>query len=597
MMRLIGRGKPRFLYPGQEIRPTRAVASNPDLLIEGQVKRSVETARTRILVTACMFAVAFTLVGGRLLEVMVLKAEDHSARARPMAISARTDPMSRADIVDRNGVILATNLPTMNLYADAARIADPEDAADKVRVVLPHLKRAEVLEKLSSGKRFVYIDRNLTPRQQQAINAEGVPGLYFERSERRAYMQGPLVSHVIGTTDPDNNGIAGIEASFDQRLKTEPTPVRLSIDIRVQHAVRSSLIAAMEHFKAKAASGIILDANTSEVLAMVSLPDFSPEDFGRTDADTRFNRATLGVYEMGSTFKLFNTALALDSGQIRLTDTYDTTKPLKISRFTIRDSHPEKYWMSVSEILVRSSNIGSARMAMILGADKQRKMLDELGLLSRSTLELPETAEPLYPSQWRDVSTMTISYGHGIAVTAANMAQAVGAVVNGGILREATLLAGTVREGKQVFTPETSDLMRKLMRMVVTDGTARKANVEGYLVGGKTGTAEKVSASGGYAANKLRTTFAAAFPMDDPKYVVLVVLDEPQGLKSTYGFATAGWNAAPTGGEIIKAVAPLLGVLPRSAPVAEAYAANVPGMPSARAQQLLAAAGGSNAPR
>lgn len=592
MMRLIGRGKPRFLYPGQEIRPTRAVASNPDLLIEGQVKRAIETGRTRMLVTACMFAVAFTTVAVRLVDIMVLKSQDRTVATKQVAQTARAGSMGRGDIVDRNGVILATNLPTMNLYADSARMVDAGEAADKIQMVLPHLTRADVYAKLTSGKRFIYIDRNLTPRQQAAINAEGVPGLYFERSERRAYMQGPLVAHVIGTTDPDNNGIAGIESSFDERLKTDPSPLRLTLDIRVQYAVRAELLAAIDHFKAKAATGIVLDAKTAEVIAMVSLPDYDPEDFGRTDADTRFNRATLGVYEMGSTFKLFNTAVALDSGQIHLTDTYDTTKPLKISRFTISDSHPEKHWLTVSEILVKSSNIGSARMAMIMGADRQRKMLDSLGLLTRTSLEVPELADPLFPAQWRDVSTMTISFGHGIAVTPVHLVQAVAAIVNGGVLRQATLIAGTERDGTQVIKPETSAWMRKLMRMVVTDGTARKAEVEGYMVGGKTGTAEKVSSSGGYAQNKLRNVFASAFPMDDPRYVVLVVLDEPQPLKSTYGFATSGWNAAPTGGAVIDAIAPLLGVEPRPADVIEAFAANVPGMPSKRAAQMLAAAGG-----
>lgn len=551
-----------FVYPGEELRPApRSGRPAPNLALDGAAKRSLETGRTRMLVTAGVFALAFLSISARLVDLMVLKEDPRTARTHQSSGTVVTT--ERADIVDRNGVVLATNLPTVNLYADGRRILDPREATDSLLAVLPGLDRDEVLERLSSGRAFVYLARNLTPRQQQAVNAAGIPGLYFEDSERRAYLHGRLAAHVLGATDPDNNGIAGVERTFDGRLKEGGAPLRLTIDVRVQHAVRRVMRDAIKHFRAKAGAAVVLDARTSEVMALVSLPDYDPESYGEADDQARFNRATLGVYEMGSTFKLFNTALALDSGRIQLDDTYDTTKPLRVARFAIRDTHPENRWLTVPEILVHSSNIGSARMAQELGGEAQRAFLHRLGLLSPSPIELPEVGAPLYPARWREINTMTISFGHGIAVTPIQLTTAVGALVNGGVLRAPTLLAGAVKDGERVIRPETSVIMRHLMRLVVQDGTATKADVPGYRVGGKTGTAEKVSARGGYDRNRLRTTFAAAFPMDDPAYVVLVVLDEPKGLKETFNFATAGWNAAPTAGRVIEAVAPLLGVFPR----------------------------------
>lgn len=593
MMRLrlprFGRSAP-FLYPGEELRPRRRRAHEAHLFLEGAAKRAVETGHIRMLVTAGLFAVAFLGVGLRLVDLMLFKAHDTTASRGGAAAVERT--VARGDIVDRNGILLATNLPTVNLYVDGARVIDAEAAADKLVRVLPHLDRAEVLEKLTAGKRFLYIDRDLTPREQVAVNAAGIPGLYFEESERRAYLQGPTAAHVLGATDTDNNGIAGVELTFDDKLKQGET-VRLALDIRVQHAARAALANAIKHFKAKAGTTIILDARNGEVVAMTSLPDYDPVAYGKAPDDARFNRATLGVYEMGSTFKLFNTAMALDSGRVRLTDTYDTTKPLRVARFTIRDHHPEDRWLSVPEILIHSSNIGSARMAAELGTDMQRDFLRKLGLLEPTSIELPEVGAPLYPQRWREINTMTISYGHGIAVTPLQQAAAVAALVNGGIMYAPTLLEAPAPEGTRVIKEETSRRMRQLMRLVVTEGTASKADVAGYLVGGKTGTAEKVAATGGYNRRSLRNTFAAAFPMDDPQYVVVTVLDEPKGLKSTFGFATAGWNVAPAAGSTIAAVAPLLGVKPRFAHEVETLSA---GLPSQTAQ-IIPVAEGAHATR
>jgi cell division protein FtsI (penicillin-binding protein 3) len=579
--------KDAFVYPGQELRSRRRSRQrSADVMIDGALREAVELGRTRITVAAALFAIAYLVIAGRLFDLMVLKSTD----SRPPVSQSASVPLdtARADIVDRNGMVLATNLPTVNLYADSIKVvyregqqqANAEEAADKLVRILPELDRADLIEKLTSGRRFIYLRRNLSPRQQAAINAEGIPGIYFEDAERRVYPQGTLAAHVLGATDPDNRGIAGLERAYEQRLKEDNTPVRLSIDLRVQAVLHQTLSASMEKFSAVGAAGVVMDARNGQIIALVSLPDYDPADFGNAPEDAQFNRATLGVYEMGSTFKLFNTAMALDSGLIRITDLYDTSKPLRIARFTINDDHPIGRAQNVAEILVHSSNIGSARIAMAMGAERQKEFLGRMGMLQEATIELPENGRPLYPSQWRDLSTMTISFGHGIAVTSVNLASGVAALVNGGIMHKATLLLDdqpTSTNGNAEAAPETaasayphrvidestSVAMRQLMRLVVTDGTAKKADVPGYLIGGKTGTAEKVSAHGGYDAHSLRTTFAGAFPMDDPRYVVLTVLDEPKGIKSTYGFAASGWNAAPVTGEVVSRIAPLLGIFPR----------------------------------
>ncbi|WP_245183726.1 peptidoglycan D,D-transpeptidase FtsI family protein [Haematospirillum sp. H1815] len=557
-----------FLYPGEELVPSAGVdRKGTHVVLEGEVKQALETGRVRMLVTASLFALAFCGISVRLFDVMVLGAVDHPISHRARAV-ARTDVIThtRADIVDRNGLLLATNLPTVNLYADSQKLINPAEAADKLVAVLPHLNRHDVFNRLTSGRRFVYLDRNLTPRQQQSVNSEGIPGLFFENAERRAYLQGSLFSHVLGATDPDNNGIAGTELTFNEALRQNPSiPLRLTVDARVQHAVRHTLLRNMEKFSATAASAVIMDVRSGEIVSLVSLPDYQPENFGASDANARFNRVTLGVYEMGSIFKLLNTAMALESGQIRLQDSYDTINPLKVARFTIRDVHRENRRLNVAEILTRSSNIGSARMAMQLGTEFQKKFLGRLGILDAARIELPETGHPLYPQPWRDINTMTISFGHGIAVTPISMIRGLAPLVNGGYMVQPTLLprdAGDPQPQK-VLRTETSLALRKLMRTVITDGTARKAEVPGYMVGGKGGTAEKISASGGYNRKNNMNSFAGAFPMDDPRYALVVTLDEPKGLKSTWGFATSGWNVVPTAGEIIAEIGPILGIQPR----------------------------------
>ncbi len=527
---------------------------------------ALETGRTRLWVTAIVFALSFLIVAGRLIDLTVFTDGALSAAARsgpaPAAVA------SRADIVDRNGVILATSLPTASLYADPGDVPDPEQTVTRLAAVLPGLDRRRALARLRSSASFVWLHRNLTPKQQHAVNRLGLPGLQFKRSERRTYPHGRAAAHVLGLTDVDGRGIAGVERFFDRMLTGGGAPVRLSIDLRVQSLLHRELAAAVDATSAGGAAGVVLDARTGEVLAMASLPDFDPNRPAETPPASRFNRATKGVYEMGSTFKLFTTAMALDSGTVSLTDGYDARQPIRVSRFTIADFHAKKRWLSVPEILVHSSNIGAAKMALDVGAETQQDYLRRLGLMSAAHVELPEVAAPLTPSRWREVNTMTVAFGHGIAVTPLQVAAATASVVNGGVHRPATIIRqpdGVVPAGVQVLTADTSRTMRGLMRLVVTHGTGRNADVAGYRVGGKTGTAEK-QVGGGYSGDALVSSFVGAFPIEAPRYVVLVVLDEPTGTEETGGRATGGWVAAPVVGRIVSRLGPLVGLAPDPAP-------------------------------
>ena len=531
--------------------------------LERPLPEFLRVGRARLTLAAFCFAFCFGVIAIRLVQLTVLKSGCEPGLAA--AGVAGAPPVERADIVDRNGVLLATNLTTASLYADARTVLDADAAAARLVGVLPELSHAEVLGKLKSGRPFVWIKRNLTPRQQSEVNALGVPGLAFQQEQRRVYPQGAIAAHVLGFTDVDGNGISGVEKFFDDDLKDRARrgeELRLSIDLRVQHALRDELQGTVAKFSAEGAAGLVMDVRTGEVVGMVSLPDFDPNHAGGAGPLERFNRITLGVYELGSVFKIFTTAMALDSGKVGLSGGYDATNPIRISRFTIRDDHAKKRWLSVPEIFMYSSNIGAAKMALDVGTAGQQAFLGRLGLLRRATIELPEVGAPLAPSPWREINTMTVAFGHGLAVSPLQMASAMSAVANGGLLRPATLVR---REepapAQRVMSARTSDIMRRLLRLVVLEGTGKKAEAEGYVVGGKTGTAEK-AAGRSYNRRALLSSFVAAFPMNAPRYVVYVVVDEPTGIRETHGFATGGWTAAPATARIIGRIAPLLGVAP-----------------------------------
>ena len=520
-----------------------------------------ETARQRLVITAMLLVVAFTAIAMRMSYVSLLRGGEEPTER----VAARGGPIQseRADIVDRNGIVLATSLPVVSAFVNPHLVIDPQDAARKIVSALPDLKYDEVKGKLESDKTFVWIKRGLSPREHDRVNRLGIPGLDFQPEERRIYPQGTTAAHVVGYASIDNTGLGGIERYFDRQLQSGQT-VQLSLDLRLQRMVEDEIAHAVQKFSAIGAQAIVMDASNGEILALASLPTYDANKARTITNQALFNRATLGVYEQGSMFKVFNTALALDSGKVSLGDRFDASKPLKIDRFYIHDDPevPHRV-LSVPEIFKYSSNIGSAEMAVEVGTDLQRAFFDKIGFLKPLHTELMELGSPLYPRHWAKINTMTIAFGHGMSVTPLHVVMGVAAMINGGIEHWPTFLKRTAESdpGRRVIKAKTSMTMRQLMRLNAVEGTGKKADLKGYEVGGKTGTAEKV-ANGGYAKKALFSSFVGAFPMSDPKFVVLVSLDEPKGTKETGGYATGGMVAAPSVKVIIEDIVSLYGILP-----------------------------------
>jgi cell division protein FtsI (penicillin-binding protein 3) len=556
---VIGRGRAAARQPalraGVDLR--RTDGRGPEI----PASRPVEVGRTRLIVAGIVFAFGFLAVAGRLVDTMVIGPAMVEAK-QPRDVVAAT--AAREDIVDRNGLLLATSVVTKSLYANPSEIQNVESATARLLSVLPHLDADDIRKRLSLDRQFIWLERNLTPAQYLAVHRLGVPGFYFLDEPRRIYPQGSLTSHVVGFTDVDGHGLSGVEQSFDEFLMSDQGPLVLSIDLRVQHILREELARGAEEFDAIGASGVVMDVHTGEVLAMVSLPDFDPNRPAEADEISRFNRNTLGVYEMGSVFKVFNTAMMLEYGLATPASVFDASRPLQIGRFTIRDFHGKWRPLNVAEILVHSSNIGSALMARVAGAERQREFMRALGMLERSPIELPEVGAPIVPDPWRDINVMTIAFGHGLAVSPLQTVSGYAAMANGGTLVPATIVRQDdpeAIEGRRVISEDVSDTMRRLMRLVVTESYGR-ANAEGYLVGGKTGTAEKPAGRSGYNRDARLSSFIGVFPMTDPRYVVLATLDEPKGNASTYGFATGGWVSAPIVSRVVSRIGPMLGVMP-----------------------------------
>lgn len=526
-------------------------------------EQSLELARARLSIVILLFAVGWVVIGGRL-SYLTLHGDTpdmQAARAAP-----NDGPTGRADIVDRNGTVLATSLPTVSLCSDSKSIPNPDEAARQLLGVLPDLDPKKLNDALRDGKHCSMIKRHLTPRQYYEVNKLGIAGLQFRPDERRIYPTGNLTAHVVGYTDIDDNGLAGIEKSMDARLNENPEPLAISLDLRVQTIMRQELANAMSSYHAEAAAGLVMDIDSGEILSMVSLPDFDPSHPGQASDAQLFNRDTLGVYEMGSTFKIFNTALALDSGLIHIGDVFDTSHPLEVGHHRIRDYEKEDRNLNVAEIFTHSSNIGSAHMAEIFGGTRQRAFFTRLGLTEKTSIELPEIGTPIVPParDWSEATTLTASFGHGIAVNAVQLIGAIAAIVNDGHAVHPTLLkVDELEENTEspVVSSHTSALVRGLMRLVVTRGTAKKADVDGYMVGGKTGTADKL-VNGHYVDNQRLSSFVGVFPINAPKYLVFALLDNPKGNATTHGFATAGWIAAPVVNHVVAQIGPLLGLPP-----------------------------------
>jgi cell division protein FtsI (penicillin-binding protein 3) len=537
------------------VRPTRVRTA-------GVRQQILLTAQQRLMILMLLFMAAFFLVSVRLVYFALFDTGSRSGAGASAFVPAR------ADIVDRNGVPLARTIDGYSIRVVPEKLLNNRQyLADELHKIFPDMPRAELLAKLS-GPRPTYIRRRALPDQVAAVNAIGDVGFDFPREKERLYPQLSLAAHVLGFTDADGSGVSGVEGAFDGRLLDKATrgePLALSIDARVQGVLESELGSAVTNLEALGGAGIILDVHTGEIAAMTSLPTYNPNKLVPNNMAARRNAVTHNLYELGSTFKPLTVAAAIDAGTVTsMARRYDATAPIAIAGFRIRDTHPSRRWLNVPETLIHSSNITTARISDELGRENMEAMFRKLDFDTRPKIDLKERAFPIWPKNWGRLTTMTTGYGHGIAVTPLHLASAYAALVNGGIYRPATITKlgdQAPPKGRRVFKAATSARMRQLLRLIVSDGTGKKAEAPGFRVGGKTGSAEKPGA-GGYRRSSVVATFAAAFPMDNPRYVVLVMIDEPKGNAYSSGQRTAGWTAAPVVSKVVMRAGPMLGVFP-----------------------------------
>jgi cell division protein FtsI (penicillin-binding protein 3) len=543
--------------------------------LDGQGKALFDATRTRLIMFAVGLALVYGVIGVRLVD---LAFDTPSAGVRAPTPQEQIAAY-RPDIVDRNGVLMATDVPATAVYADPSVLVDVDDAVDRLSVVMPDLQRDDLRERLDNSSRFEWIARDLTPAERDLLMGQGIPGVGFLEEARRFYPSGRLAAHVLGAVNVDHEGLAGIERYLDSgplaelealgfldRTDPDYAPQHLSVDLRVQHVVRDVLTEGLETYQAMAATAAIMDVRTGEILSLVSLPDFDPNTREGLGEEAALNRATGGVFELGSVFKVFTIAAGLDSGAITMDSQHDARRPIRIGSSTINDFHARRAILSTSEVFTSSSNIGTIRIAEAMGVQTQRAYYDRLGLLSRMDVELPGVASPFFPrEEWSRLSAATISFGHGLTTTPLQLLAATAATVNGGVYVQPTFLPRNedqaMRHARQVLSGQTSAQMRELFRANVDHGSGRRAAVEGLDVGGKTGTAEKI-VDGAYSGDHRLNSFVSAFPMHDPQYAMIVVIDEPQPAEGQTS-ATAGLNTAPMTRQIIERIAPILGVRPR----------------------------------
>ncbi|MFC3615220.1 peptidoglycan D,D-transpeptidase FtsI family protein [Lutimaribacter marinistellae] len=579
------------LRPLARILEARARGENPDAIERENIRKRHEEmqdrararAEGRILVLGAFFLCAFLTVGARMGLLATSEAQEPVASAPGATIATQ-----RADIVDRNGRLLATNFETHSLYAHPQQLIDPEGAADALVQIFPDLDRERLLKDFTGKRKFLWIKRRISPEQKQAVHDIGDPGLLFGPREMRLYPNGSLAAHILGgagfgkqgVNAAEVKGVAGVEKQFDGYL-TDPAngtrPLQLSIDLTVQSAVERVLFGGMRIMNAKGASAILMDAHTGEVIAAASLPDFDPNDrprpptsgFDPSDSPL-FNRYVQGVYELGSVYKIFAAAQAVDLGLVNSETIIDTSGPMRIGRFPIGEFRNKNYGkLSVADIIVHSSNRGTGRLALQIGAERQQEFLNALGMFDPTPFEIVEaaTGQPLKPQNWGELSTVTISYGHGLSTSPMHLAAGYAAIANGGRYVSPTVLKQKGPQyGPRVISENAARQAQMMLRKVVTSGTASFAEVPGYEVAGKTGTADKPKPRGGYYDDRVIATFATMFPVSDPKYVLIVTLDEPSIVAYGEKRRTAGWTAVPVAAELIGRIAPLLGLRPRLEP-------------------------------
>lgn len=578
------------LRPLARILAARQTGENPDAIEKENLRlrheamrdQARESAEGRLLMMGALLLLAFLSIG---IRMGVLAASEPT---EPRASASGAEILTqRADIVDRNGRILATNFVTHSLYAQPQMMIDPVHAAQALGDIFPELEVAKLERQFTGKRKFVWVKRRISPEQMQMVHDIGEPGLLFGPREMRLYPNGRLAAHVMGGTSFGREGVdaaeivgvAGVEKAFDEALRDPgrgDQPLELSLDLTIQSATEQVLAGGMKLLNARGAAAVLMDVRTGEVISMVSLPDFDPNSRpnplveGVPSDSPLFNRAVQGVYELGSTFKPFAVAQALHEGLVSPSTMIDTKGPLRWGKYSIRDFHDYGPRLSVTDVIVESSNIGTARIAMEIGAERQQAFLGSLGLLEATPIELVEApgAKPLLPKNWSEISTMTISYGHGLSTSPLHLASAYATIANGGVrVRPTILKTNEPAQGEQVMSRAASDQMRSMLRQVVKRGTASFGEVEGYAVGGKTGTADKAKErGGGYYDDRVIATFASIFPAHDPRYVLVVTLDEPEDRTGDEPRRTAGWTAVPVAAEVIRRIAPLLGLRPEIEP-------------------------------
>ncbi|MCI5095161.1 MAG: penicillin-binding protein 2 [Rhodobacteraceae bacterium] len=578
------------LRPLARILDARAKGENPDRIERENIRRRHEEmqdrarqrAEGRLLVLGGLFLMAYVVIGARMGMMANSEPVEPLASAPGASIA-----MQRADIVDRQGRILATNFETHSLYAQPPQMVDPVAAAEGLIKIFPDLDKERLVKDFTGKRKFLWIKKRISPEQKQAVHDLGDPGLLFGPREMRLYPNGRLASHILGgagfgkegVNAAEVIGVAGIEKQFDGYLRDPANgakPLELSIDLTVQAAAERVLLGGMKLMNAKGASSVLMDVHTGEVVSMVSLPDFDPNDRPRplTEGDASdsplFNRAVQGVYELGSTFKIFAAAQAVDLGLVHSETIVDTSGPMRIGGRPIGEFKNKNYGkISVADIIVKSSNRGTGRLALQIGTARQRAFLGSLGMFDPTPFEIVEAkgGQPLIPQRWTDLSAVTISYGHGISTSPMHLAAGYAALANGGHYVSPTVLRQKEPQyGPRVLSPQAAEAARMMLRKVVTSGTASFGEVPGYEVAGKTGTADKPNPQGGYYKDKVIATFASLFPASDPKYVLVVTLDEPSVLAYGEERRTAGWTAVPVAAELIGRVAPLLGLRPKVEP-------------------------------
>ena len=537
--------------------------------VEDLEHQMVGEGRIRIWIGLAIFSMALLLIVLRLAEVALLTQP-------PTRISGDDKVfVQRADIEDRNGELLATTIQNYALYARPRKILDKEVVVAELSTIFPDLNPSDLRRRINLPRDEVRIARGLIPHQRRLVLESGLPGLFTRSEPMRSYPNGAAASHVLGLVNIDLEPMSGVEHSFNEDITAKDAPPKsLSLDLRVQMVLEDEIARSAETFSAHTGAGIVLNIKTGEVLGLASVPEYNPNNRDTISPHQEKNTATNAIYDLGSVFKPLTVAMALDRGVITPNEEFPVHIPFTVQKKLIRDDHPSQTPLDVAHILSESSNRGTALMALRAGGDVQQDFFKALGLFEKSPIELIGRAQPQYHSDWQDISIVTTSYGHGISVTPLHLASAIGAILNGGVYIAPTLAkvdSAHTPNSHRVISKDTSEMMAKFMRFVVTDGTGRNADVPGLGVMGKTGTADK-PAVGGYDTQRLVTSFIAAFPVWDPKYVVMITFDEPQAIEGTHGYATAGWNAAPTAGRVMSRIAPMLDV-----PDKPVQTAHVPG--------------------